>query len=428
MSELNKFVGVFQFTHPGSEHTKGTKLPECGVYFKRWNWGGHHRKYIRCKADIVDANDSIKKGESVDFWGEWEPESLVVPLPATDDDKERPNNIHYPVFIKDDTEYEGNNSIVKKIIEEKKKEQKKADRLQNTDPFIFGENFYYTCCKQYQTKRLEPGSIILFGSTFKDPDRDRYVIDTVFVISEIIECTADGIEKYRDRDPANGLFYDAVLHKIYYGSGSQDKNKNWSEGNKIIVGASYENRYEGMYSFFPCHPSTNKKRYKRPVIDSSLHEKISSSLMSQGAYIIQSGIDDTKVFWKNLRDLVLEQGYCLGVKAELPPKRTPEEVPKYIKTVEKLQAFFIVKDLLKSVVPMSDISYKDNESKDNESYMTIIYKEKITKWVCRLYFNSANKFITIPDENKNKIKYYISDPYDIEKYADKLIEAMRRYL
>lgn len=326
MSEPKKFVGVFQFTHPGSEHAKGTKLPECGVYFKHWNWGGHHRKYIRCKADIVvDANDSIKKDESVDFWGEWEPESLVVPLTVTGDgDKELPNNIHYPVFIKDDTEYEGNDSIVKMIINAKKEEQKNADHLQNTDPFIFGENFYYTCCKQYQTKRLEPGSIILFGSTFKD---SGYVIDTVFVISEIIECTADGIEKYRDR---NGLFYDAVLHKIYYGSGSQDKNKNWSKGNKIIVGASYENRYEGMYSFFPCHRSTNEETYKRPVIDNSLHKNIKSSLMSQGAYIIQSGIDDTKAFWKKLRDLVLEQGYCLGVKAELPPILTPKEVSEYI--------------------------------------------------------------------------------------------------
>lgn len=92
-------------------------------------------------------------------------------------------------------------------------------------------------------------------------------------------------------------------------------------------------------------------------------------------------------------------------------------------TEEELEAFFIIKNLLKSVVPMSDISYKDNES-----YMTIIYKERITKWVCRLYFNTANKFIAIPDENKNKIKYYVSDPYDIEKYADKLIEAVRRYL
>lgn len=40
--------------------------------------------------------------------------------------------------------------------------------VHNTDPFVFGENFYYTNCKQQRFYRilrtLNNGSIIIYGS------------------------------------------------------------------------------------------------------------------------------------------------------------------------------------------------------------------------------------------------------------------------
>lgn len=327
MSKQEKFVGALQFTHPGCEHSRGVILPRTDFCFKRWNYTARHmRKYIRCVADLVDTNGRLCRNKRADFWGEWEPESISAPI-GNVKGKGLPDNIHYPVFIKNNLEYAGKDKLIKKVIEEKKKETKNAKGLQNTDPFVFGDNFYYTCCKQAKTKRLAPGSVILFGSTFQDPY--KYVVDTVFVISEIIDCTWEGIEKYKDC----GLFYDAVLHKIYYGSHAKEKGENWLKGNKIIVGASYEKPYNGMYSFFPCHPSTNKETYKRPEIDSSLHDEISSSIEST-KYIVRSGMADTKAFWEKLRDYLLEQGYCLGVRTELPPILAPEEVPEYIKTLD----------------------------------------------------------------------------------------------
>lgn len=50
------------------------------------------------------------------------------------------------------------------------------------------------------------------------------------------------------------------------------------------------------------------------------------------------------------------------------------------------------------------------------------------KWIYRLYFNSSKKSITIADENKKEVRYYIVNLNDIYKYKNELAEALNRYL
>ncbi|MGC2450497.1 MAG: hypothetical protein WA477_22795, partial [Candidatus Sulfotelmatobacter sp.] len=62
--------------------------------------------------------------------------------------------------------------------------------LQNTDPFVFGQQFHYTGCQQRTTKGatqlrcLSKGSVILFGSC---EDRSAFVLDTVFVVDRWVD-------------------------------------------------------------------------------------------------------------------------------------------------------------------------------------------------------------------------------------------------
>lgn len=97
---------------------------------------------------------------------------------------------------------------------------------------------------------------------------------------------------------------------------------------------------------------------------------------------------------------------------------------KIVTTEEELEAYFLIKNSLKILVDSpDDITYKDNER-----YMAILYKNKTTKWICRLYFNSSKKFITIPDENKKEQRFDISNVYDIENYIDLIKTALTRYI
>ncbi len=100
-----------------------------------------------------------------------------------------------------------------------------------------------------------------------------------------------------------------------------------------------------------------------------------------------------------------------------------KEANKIVTTEEELEAYFVIKNLLKDVVSINDITYKDNER-----YMAILYKGKTTKWICRLYFNGGKNFITIPDDDKKELRIDINNVYDIEVYKEELIKALNRYI
>lgn len=104
---------------------------------------------------------------------------------------------------------------------------------------------------------------------------------------------------------------------------------------------------------------------------------------------------------------------------EEPEKRTPNIVT----TEEELEAYFIIKNMLKDVADLHDITYKDTES-----YINILYKSNTRKWICRLRLTDNAKILIIPDENKKETKYSLQDIYDLQQYKDQLTEVLNRYL
>lgn len=121
---------------------------------------------------------------------------------------------------------------------------------------------------------------------------------------------------------------------------------------------------------------------------------------------------------------------ALNVNVEMPspPEKTDsdttieKEKSKIKTTEEELEAYFIVKNLLKDNASMEDITYKDTES-----YINILYKNNVRKWICRLILTPTIKYLILPDENKKEIRIPIQNIYDIEKYQEKLVEVLNRY-
>lgn len=110
-------------------------------------------------------------------------------------------------------------------------------------------------------------------------------------------------------------------------------------------------------------------------------------------------------------------------KEEVPSTDDAKINPKIVTTEEELEAFLIIKNILREYVDVSEIAYKDTES-----YFGILYKNNVRKWICRLYLNPTKKSIVIPDENKKENRYYIEALDDIYKYTELLIESLNRYV
>lgn len=92
-------------------------------------------------------------------------------------------------------------------------------------------------------------------------------------------------------------------------------------------------------------------------------------------------------------------------------------------TEEELEAYFLIKNLLKDIVPADDITYRDTIN-----YINVLYKDNGRKWICRLILTPNTKRLIIPDENKNEIKIPLENLYDLEKYKSEFIEVLQRYI
>jgi hypothetical protein len=216
-----------QFIHPGGEHH-----PDAGR-LKSWNRASHKRKFLKNGGRYL-SEGKLKEGEII-FWCEWEPESEAIeeingPLPNG------PRYIYHPYYIRPRS-YEG---------------------LQNTDPFVFGEQFYYAGCQQRtkkgptQLRYLAKGSVILFGSCVGQSD---FVLDTVFVVEDWIEHSR---HDYRERLAVEvpETYKDVSISPWYQESFDESiscVSKNSSESWRLYFGATRASA-ERYVQLFPLPP------------------------------------------------------------------------------------------------------------------------------------------------------------------------------
>ena len=129
----------------------------------------------------------------------------------------------------------------------------------------------------------------------------------------------------------------------------------------------------------------------------------------------------------------LEVNKSEEIKIENPQEEVEETQDKkhnIVTTEEEIRGLAIVKSLLHGEVELSRIAYKDTNN-----YFNILLDNNIRKWICRLYFNTDNKYIAFPetDENGNKtnkeIKLFLENGLDdIYNLKSKLIDSLKTYL
>ena len=102
--------------------------------------------------------------------------------------------------------------------------------------------------------------------------------------------------------------------------------------------------------------------------------------------------------------------------------RPIEDTDGIITTAEELESYYIVKSILSEFVNPNELSYKDTYS-----YFGILYENKVTQWICRVYLKENVKFVIIPDKNKKEIRHEINDISDIYKLKEQLIARLKTF-
>lgn len=306
--KIRDAVMFVQFPHPGGEHTEASG--------KVWNKGLHRRKFLRSKGCYVRTLDDKKPFKAdLTFWGEWEPES--TPEPIKSPLKDGPRTIFTPHY-QIPTSY---------------------DRHTNTDPFVFGDCFLYSNCRQFAAgkpstmNRLPPGSVIVFGSCLHG---DKFVVDTVFVVKSSVSFrpghAAKDLKKAEEEIPQ--AFIDTVVRPMAVtgcGPKSVCGNREPKAGTagpefRLYFGVTFAERKEfgGMFSYSPAKPLAEpEKGFVRPKVTpkGSLKNRINPRLTRKEKHGSSIPLGITVSCWEEVTKQILGQGCCLGLDFDTPPKR-----------------------------------------------------------------------------------------------------------
>jgi predicted type IV restriction endonuclease len=119
-----------------------------------------------------------------------------------------------------------------------------------------------------------------------------------------------------------------------------------------------------------------------------------------------------KIVNRNLQ-MVLSQ-----ITVTPPPDSEDEVVSKIVTTDQEIEAFHIVKSILRQHVAADRIDYKDSQT-----YFSVRMDNSSHKTICRFYLSSGKKYIGIFDKSRKEQKSEIQSIDDTFNFIPQLVEA-----
>ena len=201
-------------------------------------------------------------------------------------------------------------------------------------------------------------------------------------------------------------------------------HKSYFDIGKILSSAS-ELKYTGELKTIIAKEFANPtpdfvKFFARQVYDGM----ITSKLLEQFTLLTKKSISNY------INDLISER-----LKSALKTEETVEKNAneddlveethddnKIVTTEEELEAYRIIKSICREKVDVSRIVYRDAQT-----YFSILLDDNNRKCICRMYFNSSNKYVATIDENKKDVKHLIDSLDDLYKYSEDYFKTIDVY-
>ena len=142
------------------------------------------------------------------------------------------------------------------------------------------------------------------------------------------------------------------------------------------------------------------KEYTKRALSVSINESISSRLKSA----------------LSINDHIESQ-----TPVEMPVDENTEQ--KHVTTEEELEAFYIVKAILREKIGLERIA-----DRDTQSYFGVLLDNNNRKPICRFHFNTSNKYLEVFHHGKDAGEKFLLNSLDeIYSYRNHLLQTLDNY-
>ena len=186
-----------------------------------------------------------------------------------------------------------------------------------------------------------------------------------------------------------------------------------------ILSSAEDLKYTGMIKAWIDKEANNPSNSFVKLIISDIYEGVKSQkVIDQFAPIVKKALNQyiNETINSKIKNV-------LNKEEEVATAEEEEHKKEIITTLEELEAFGVIKSILRLTVDSARITYRDTES-----YLGILLDDNNRKWICRVYLNNAKKYIVVSDDAKNGIRYNIEKIDDIYKYENEIIKSCSKYL
>lgn len=263
--------------------------------------------------------------------------------------------------------------------------------------------FRYFGTTQAKFAILTNGIEYKFFTDLEEPNKMDQKPFFVFNMLDLRDTQINEISKFKksDFDVINVLTTASDLK--YTNEIKQFLSKQWEEPSDEFVRLIINEVYQGIKT---KKVLDNFKDIVKKSLNQFVNEKVNDKLQ-------QALNSDTAESKKS--DTFVESEVI-----ELQQETIAAAVEEITTTEEEIEGYVLIKLILREEFEPTRIYYRDNRS-----YFNVLLDDNIRKWICRLGFNSSNKYIQLNDEMKTSIK--IESVNDIQNYKNEIINVAKQF-
>lgn len=162
------------------------------------------------------------------------------------------------------------------------------------------------------------------------------------------------------------------------------------------------------------------KHFAKQVYPTNISAKVLDLFTNLTRKSVQQHISD--LITERLKTALTKEDEATKVQEVILAEQAKEEANKVVTTEEELEAFMIVKTILRQKINAKRVTYRDAQS-----YFAILLDDNNRKTICRLYLNGSKKYFVTLDEQKKEVKNEINSLDDIFIHSELLNKIVDTY-